>query len=590
MSQREASKGEQIRDEIRRKPCIDASEISEEYGVSPATVTRVVKNLDEDLKRMRQLRFQKHVDDLYDIEYDILWIVAHQPDATQAEVKAAYEVQADIPGFVGAHPETGDDAPDTVGDLWRDCLDSGWQGRTALANDLQDLLDEDRVSDAAEQAVAALETGTIEADGRPTSEPEEGTVRYMRYEVADAVGEDGEGRFLESVNRELRGETLKAAADVLDVGYEDGISRRDIPEKLAAEVGHPDVEFVDTDGRFPKPVIKDLRDAILEAVDDDEAEHECDVCGKEFDSPRALGGHKPCPERDDDLSGRQRDILEAVQEDPEAYQYEIADRVGTTQGQVSQAFHRLPYDWDEREEAAEDLLDQEDVDDGQAEEESQATEQDELSEVAERQLAIALENPDASARQVFHAEYEDRHGRQPGHDATMAKDLEDAHVENFREVAEEYFETHEKPNVSDVEVAETGTDLDEMLEDASDDDNEAAEMVRGARDDDQDHQDESDDELEGVACPGEAREGDDDVDLQEEPTDRDIEQADEAVEEILDEEDETPHVKNESGVDYEQAIEQLQLMHEHGIQADRVEIYNEEGETKFDANGVVLEG
>jgi len=49
------SKADEIRDEIRRKPCIKTSEISEEYGVSPATVTRVVRNLPEDLKRMRDM-------------------------------------------------------------------------------------------------------------------------------------------------------------------------------------------------------------------------------------------------------------------------------------------------------------------------------------------------------------------------------------------------------------------------------------------------------------------------------------------------------------------------------------------------------
>ena len=530
---RASSKADEIRDEIRRTPCIDASEISEEYGVSPATVTRVVRNLDEALKQMRQLRFKRHVDDLHDIERDVLWIAAHQPDASQAEIKKAYERHADIKGLIAAHPETNEDAPNTVGDVWHDCLDSGWQGRTALANDLQELLDEDRVSDAAERAVERIEEGGVDADTSPDAEAKEGTARYMRYEIADAVGMDGEEKFIEDANRELRAETLKAAADVLEVGYEGDICRIEVLKKLAAEVGHQDVEATRNDTRLRKPVIKDLRDAVLEAVGDDEPEHECDVCGKGFDNPHALGGHKPCSERDDDLSGRQRDILEAVQDDPEAYQYEIADRVETTQGQVSQAFHRLPYDWDEREQAAEDLLNDGGVDDGQTDDgTTDTTEDDELSEIAERQLAIALENPDASLVKVYEAEYIDRTGNESQGNSTAAVDLEDIddlHVENIREFARDYFETHEKPDVSDVEVAETGTDLDEMLEDATGGDDEATEMVREFYEDEHD-QDESDD----------------DVDLQEEPTDRDIEQPDEAVEEILGEEDdETPHVKNE---------------------------------------------
>jgi hypothetical protein len=326
MSQRETSKGEQIRDEIRETPCIETSEISEKYGVSPATVTRVVRNLDEDLRQMRSLRMKKHVDDLYDIEYDILWIVAQQPDATQAEVKAAYEKHADIMGLRSGHPETGDGAPKTAGDLWRDCLDSSWQGRLALSGDLQHILDEDRVSGAAEQAVEALDNDEIKTeDKRREGEAKKGTRLHLMHEIADAVGDEERAQLhLQKKKPCLGEETTHAIADELGVTETEDKTMRDLKPQIAKELSQePDEVATGTNGKLQKGDIKNIHAAIV----DDEPDHECRYCGDTFKNAAGCGKHeKHCdenpgsepiegtPSRDGELTDTQRETVEAIVE------------------------------------------------------------------------------------------------------------------------------------------------------------------------------------------------------------------------------------------------------------------------------------
>jgi DNA-binding MarR family transcriptional regulator len=268
------SKADEIRDEIRETPCIGASEISEEYGVSPATVARVVKNLDEELKRMRQLRMKKHVDDLGDVERDLLWIVAQHPEATQQEILEAY------PSSKSSSTIRESDSP---GEVWRNCLDSDWRSQTALAGDLQDLLDEGRVSAAAQEAVDTLKATEISEEATKRSEAQglsdlqvdllRETVkepaaanseleRRAGYEV-DGHGNGGSG-FTKLYKRDERlkardGSRAEAAADLL--------------EKYGYEVPETDDEDADDD-------------------------HECEYCGDPFEHAGALGKHeKHCDAR-----------------------------------------------------------------------------------------------------------------------------------------------------------------------------------------------------------------------------------------------------------------------------------------------------
>jgi len=442
----QSSKADEIRDEIRRKPCIKTSEISEEYGVSPATVTRVVRNLSEDLKQMRQLRMKKHVDDLYDIEYDILWTVAHQANATQAEVKKAYEEYADIMGLRSGYPETGDGAPKTAGDLWRDCLDSDWQGRLALAGDLQDLLDEDRVRDAAKQAVEALDNDEIKTeDKRREGEAKEGTRLHLMHEIADAVGDEERAQLhLQKKKPCLGEETTHAIADELGITETEDKTMRDLKPQIAKELSQePDEVATGTNGKLQKEDIENIHAAIV----DDEPDHECRYCGDTFKNAAGCGKHeKHCdenpgsepiegtPSRDGELTDTQRETVEAIVEHETS---EISDLVEVLDIGYGATNSRLNYI------------------------------------------------------------------RQEGYDLYSESLLEDA-----REI------------LDDVDSETTGYETCDEAADAAEDVGE-------------DDQDESDDDVELRAF------------------DRDVKNVDEAVEDILDEEDEeTPHVKNEESATF----------------------------------------
>ena len=290
------TKREKILEEVRETPGKPASEIAESEGCSPAQVGRVIEtNADERLREMRELRLKKHVDDMYDIERDILWIVAHRPDAGQTGIEGAYKDAADIGSIQGTHPKTGNDAPNSVGMLWQDCIDSDWKARKAVAGDLRDLLDEDRVSDAAKEVVERLHAKGIVEDVEEQREsqglsdmqvdllremikhPDE-SVRGLERRAGYSVGKNG-GSGVKNLSKKddrlrKRGEErVEAATGLLEkYGY-------DVP---------------DTEGGDEEP--------------------ECQYCGNTFENAAGLGKHeKHCsknPENEGkrDTGGRKRDV------------------------------------------------------------------------------------------------------------------------------------------------------------------------------------------------------------------------------------------------------------------------------------------
>jgi hypothetical protein len=334
------SKREKILEEVRETPGKGASEIAESVGCSPAIVGRVVEtNADEHLRTMRELRMKKHVDDLYDIERDILWIITHRPDAEQHRLEEAYKESADIGGIQGVHPETGKDAPSTVGCLWRDCIDSGWQGRRMIVNDLREVLDEEEVSDEAKEAVELLDNRDYCKDRLTDMQ-----ISLLREIVREPT----------ATNRELErraGYSSVNGTEALcrrDESLNDrGEQRADAAATLLEEHGY-DVPETDED------TDEQTEEQGEKSIDEDDEELECRYCSDTFKNEAGRAKHeKHCDEREDDdetkekrdedsltrLSDIHVETLEAIIENPDAGYDELIEELDTTRGALSSRLH-----------------------------------------------------------------------------------------------------------------------------------------------------------------------------------------------------------------------------------------------------------
>jgi hypothetical protein len=316
MSETESnSKREQILEEVRETPGKKAAEIAESVGCSPAIVGRVIEaNAGAMLREMRDARLQAHVDDLHWIEYDVLWMVAEEPDArSDKDLTPAYrEALDDDIGRI--YPGERTDKTYRVSTIWSALVDVDWAGRQMVAGKIHDLLDEDEVSDAAKEAVEKLRNGDITTD--EDTEPTEGTIPYIRSEIARKLGrEEDAKKHLEGEHSQLTKDELLVIVDAFDIDIDEEAGIREIRPKIAEELGlGSDGLWNDKDLRFTKEGLEATRDALEDALEDEDEKPECQYCGDTFKSKAGRGKHeKHCgenPENEDkrDTGGRKRDV------------------------------------------------------------------------------------------------------------------------------------------------------------------------------------------------------------------------------------------------------------------------------------------
>jgi len=222
MSETQAnSKREKILEEVRETPGKKAAEIAEGVGCSPAIAGRVIEqNADERLREMRDARLRVHIDDLHRVEYDVLWMVAEESGArSDKDLTPAYREALD--GELGEmYSGERTDKTYNISAIWSALVDVDWAGRQMVAGKIRDLLEEDEVSDAAKEAIEKLRNGDIDTD--EDTEATEGTIPYIRSEVAQRLGrEEDAKKHLEGEHSQLTKDELLAVADALDISIDE---------------------------------------------------------------------------------------------------------------------------------------------------------------------------------------------------------------------------------------------------------------------------------------------------------------------------------------------------------------------------------
>lgn len=311
------------------------------------------------------------IDDLDDEDLELLWVVNQHPGATLEEIGEAY-------GFATGNP---------IGSDLQDLLDVPNKARGVV----QELFEDDGPFSDYEPDEWTQEIVEDVAEIREQDESDEDVVEEENQEGSDEQ-EDVDTDIEESYKCEDCGDEFDSErARSIHVTRAHEMTYTDAQiETLQAILKHPgkdqrglseilDIsksgveyrmeaireEYGDFDWsnriQIAEEILEDEDVEIPDVVDEDGQSFECQNCGREFDSRSSLGSHERfC---DGSLTDRQREALEAVRDNPEKNQGEIAEMLDISNSSLSAVFNdQLEYPWGQRLEAVDEYLDDDDQD------------------------------------------------------------------------------------------------------------------------------------------------------------------------------------------------------------------------------------
>jgi uncharacterized C2H2 Zn-finger protein len=333
----------------------------------------------------------KTPDELTDEDLELLWVVAQEPDATLGELGEAY-------GFPTPEPIRED-----LDELLEDVSDRDEVVPPLFENDVVEYepseLDKETVEELDEMCTVnsdSTEQSDAESEAKETcprcGEEFETMESRRAHEVNCSEGFD-EMRVCEECGDEF--DTDRALSIHVTRAHETDYTDTQL-DFLRAILKHPNanqrelastldisrsgVEYRSSAireeyGEFEwnerhavaREILEEQGEEIPdETVDDVGREYECPKCDRTFDTSSALGSHeRSC---DGGPSERQREILEAIRENPDAQQKALGEELDASTSSLSYVMNeQLGYSWGERHEAVEEYLGEDEHEDEQDE-------------------------------------------------------------------------------------------------------------------------------------------------------------------------------------------------------------------------------